>query len=159
MLTLPPGQVTAAQAAEFVSQIRALGTDALPATRRLLETKSDMHRILGAYLLLETQGEIEEALRFAAEDQSPHVKAEVARWLFLERDFVRWDSFMRESANAITEHQIHEALVLLDQDPPRLDVPAAMSLLNLGRATPSFLSDLASAVQPRCGFYRNSANP
>jgi len=144
LLRSQAGQVTGHQAWEALEQIKNQGTNALPAIRRLLAATNVAERLLGLVLALEIEGPSDALLSSALTDSSPFLAAQAAEWLFLNGRFPEWDRLMKEAVRVWGGAKIEQTFLLLDSKLPRPEMPAALSLLQLGRSLPRFLSELVS---------------
>jgi hypothetical protein len=142
LLNTPAGQVAGREPWEWVCRLKEMGVGAIPEIERLLGSTNAHERLLGFYLMLETQGPSEAVLARALADPSLQVTAQAAQWLYRNSKFEEWERITGQAAAAFNSVKLEKLLPLLDRNPLTLEVPAAMSILQLGRAFPDFLSEI-----------------
>ena len=138
----PIGHMTRNEALELVEQFKNTpGAEA--EIDRLMTSEDSVERLLGIFLELGVNGYSEDVLEYAINEHSPHVRAEVASWLFRTRDFENFDAYLDTIGTNLTEKDIEQMISGLSNTPPRMSVPVAMSLLKLGEGLESFFNELA----------------
>jgi len=136
LLTLRPGQVSGTEAVALVVSLKADTSNAILEIEKLTASTNATERLLGFFLLLEIQGSSESILTRVADDGSPFVKAEIADWLYFKNRFPEWDSFLNKVIASLSTSTIEALFELLDSKPVRMELPAAMTILGLGRGLP-----------------------
>ncbi len=142
LLTLRPGHVGAFEAVELIGRLKSEASNAIPDIERMTISTNIVERLLGFYVLLEVRGASDKTLERAAADSSPRVRADVAEWLYLNGQFEEWDSFLSTNAASLSVADAESLYELLDNEPVRLELPAAMSILGMGRGLPNFVIEI-----------------
>jgi hypothetical protein len=143
ILTGRPGRVLPSEVRAFMAQIKAAGKAARPEIDKLFASDETANRVLGIFLLLETEGASKAVLEIAARDPALVVRAEAAEWLYRRMDFDEWDFYLRDSASRLTPEEVANLLQLLSRNPATLRVSTAMGLLHLGEGLPEYFNHLA----------------
>lgn len=142
LLVSRPGYVSVLQASDMVAKLKTDAVNALPEMETLSKSTNVVERLLGLYMLLEINGPSEGVLNRASADVSAYVQSEAAAWLYLNGRFNEWDAFLRENCSSKSRDDLEAIFALLDTTPIRLDLPAAVSLLGLGRGLPDYVIEV-----------------
>lgn len=140
--TLRPGHVSAFEAESFVRFLKQQPTATQAELDALLLSTSEVDRVLAAFLILEVIGPSPEFLDRTASDPSPYVPAEAAAWLYSAGRFEEWNDYLNGSLAVMTADQLTAVMAKLDSRPVRLEVPAAMSLLGIGRRLEDYVTEI-----------------
>lgn len=149
LLRARAGSFTPAEVAEAVAAFAQQTPEALAELDRLATSAEPVERILGLYLRLEIDGPSAALLSAAASDPSPWVAAQAAEWLYFHADFDRWRNYLTAVAQAWTPAKTAEVLDRFAANPGSSpEVPAGLTILQLGRALPDFVGALLNSAPP-----------
>ena len=111
---------------------------------RLLASTSEQEAVFGVYLWLGKYGYIESsALNIVDNATTPHVPAEIARWLLANNQIEDLDAFLILMASRIIPVEIYTLTGFYSKTPNRLDVPAFLSVLGVGSGYDVYYRELA----------------
>jgi len=142
LLTLQAGQVSASEVAAILGQLKQQPTGLRAELNALVASTNEVDRVLASFLTLEVFGPSPEFLLRAAGDPSPHVMAEAAGWLYQNGRYPEWNEFLERTFAVMTADQFEAVMPRLDSRPIRLEVPAAMSLLGIGRGLEDYTIEM-----------------
>ena len=118
LLDTPAGQISGTDAAEYLAAIKKAGPSAQAEIQALCQSTDVKDRVVGAFLALETTGDLGKTLDDLAKDHSPFVSAEVGRWLFINSHFDEWQQFIKAKAANLPPSDYEALLSPLDMPPP-----------------------------------------
>lgn len=133
LLQSAPGTISGKQAWDDWEQIRHAPRAALVRAHALLAEDNLADRLLGVRILLEFEATHAEGVSVARRDGAPPLLALVADTLFLAERFEEWRSFVAQVAGALTVEQMDAFSTMFGRIPPRPELPAGLTILNLDR--------------------------
>jgi hypothetical protein len=142
LLTAKPGHVSKREATELMNKLKADAVNVQPELEALSRSTNLNERLLGLYALLQIHGPSEAILASASADASPSIHSETAAWLYANGKFNEWNAFLQENSSTMNAGKLEAAFSLLDSKPVRLELPAALALLNLGRGLPDYIAEI-----------------
>jgi hypothetical protein len=142
LLDTPAGQISGTDAAEYLAAIKKAGPSAQAEIEALCHSTDVKNRVVGAFLALETTGDLSKTIDDLAKDHSPFVSAEVGRWLFLNQHFDEWQKFIKAKAANLPPSDYEALLSPLDATVPALQLPAGAMILGVGKDYSDYAREL-----------------
>ncbi len=142
LLDTPAGQISGTDATEHLAAIKKSGVAAQAEIQSLCHSADVKDRVVGAFLALETTGDLGKTINDLAKDHSPFVSAEVGRWLFLNQHFDEWQKFIKAKAANLPPSDYEALLSPLDMTTPSLQLPPGAMILGVGKDYSDYAREL-----------------
>lgn len=154
LLRSAAGTISGKQAWDDWEQIRRAPRAALARARELIADDNLASRLLGMRILLEFDLSRAEGISAARRDGTPEVLALASDTLFLGEHFAEWQSFVAQVARALSVKQMDAFSAMFGRVPPRPELPAGLTILNLDRGIEPLTIELLRQNAALAGHFR-----
>lgn len=145
IFTTRVGQLTPLEVEELVAEFVRL-PGASGEIEQLVQSDETLARLLGVFLHLEHNGYSEATLALARADSSPHVHAEIGRWLFLNHQFSEMEEYLELMALSLSADDLATLFERMTGEVTTMEVTPLMSRLRLGEGLEWYFSELVKRV-------------